>query len=98
MGLLANINILADLAVAKAFKAEGVGLYRTEFPFCSVVIFRLKRSSSVIYRRLVENMKGREITFRTLDIGGDKMLSYYDNSKEANPFLGLALDPVLFKT
>jgi phosphotransferase system enzyme I (PtsP) len=43
----------------------------------------------VIYRRLVEMMKGREVTFRTLDIGGDKMLSYYDHSKEANPFLGL---------
>jgi phosphotransferase system enzyme I (PtsP) len=43
----------------------------------------------VIYRKLVEMMKGREVTFRTLDIGGDKMLSYYDHSKEANPFLGL---------
>ncbi len=87
--LLANINILADLAVAKAFKAEGVGLYRTEFPFLLRGDFPSEEEQCIIYRRLVEDMKGREITFRTLDIGGDKMLSYYDNGKEANPFLGL---------
>jgi len=87
--LLANINILADISVAKAFKAEGVGLYRTEFPFLLRGDFPSEEEQFVIYRHLVEDMKGREITFRTLDIGGDKMLSYYDNSKEANPFLGL---------
>jgi len=87
--LLANINILADLTVAKAFKAEGVGLYRTEFPFLLRGDFPSEEEQYVIYRRLVDGMKGHEITFRTLDIGGDKMLSYYDNSKEANPFLGL---------
>ena len=87
--LLANINILADLTVARAFKMEGVGLYRTEFPFLLRGDFPSEEEQYVIYRRLVEDMKGREITFRTLDIGGDKMLSYYDNSKEANPFLGL---------
>ena len=87
--LLANINILADISVAKAFKAEGVGLYRTEFPFLLRGDFPSEEEQCVIYRRLVEDMKGREITFRTLDIGGDKMLSYFDNSKEANPFLGL---------
>ncbi|MFH0754001.1 MAG: phosphoenolpyruvate--protein phosphotransferase [Candidatus Omnitrophota bacterium] len=87
--LLANINLLADLAVAKAFKAEGVGLYRSEFPFLLRGDFPSEDEQYDIYRRLVESMKGREITFRTLDVGGDKMLSYYDNTKEANPFLGL---------
>jgi len=89
VALLANINILADLAVAKAFKAEGVGLYRTEYPFLIRGDFPSEEEQCVIYRRLVENMKGHEITFRTLDVGGDKMLSYYGYSKEANPFLGL---------
>jgi phosphotransferase system enzyme I (PtsP) len=42
-----------------------------------------------VYRRLVESMSGREITFRTLDVGGDKILSYFDYGAEANPFLGL---------
>jgi phosphotransferase system enzyme I (PtsP) len=87
--LLANINLLADLDIARAFKAEGVGLYRTEFPFLLRGDFPSEEEQLVIYRRLVEDMKGREITFRTLDIGGDKMLSYFDNSKEPNPFLGL---------
>ena len=87
--LLANINLLADLDVAKAFKAEGVGLYRSEFPFLLRGDFPSEEEQYVIYRRLVESMKGREVTFRTLDVGGDKMLSYYDNTREANPFLGL---------
>ncbi len=87
--LLANINLLGDVPVAKDFRAEGVGLYRTEFPFIIRSDFPAEEEQFVIYRRLVESMKGHEITFRTLDIGGDKMLSYYDHSKEANPFLGL---------
>ena len=87
--LLANINLLADIAVARAFKAEGVGLYRSEFPFLLRGDFPSEEEQYVIYRRLVDGMKGREITFRTLDVGGDKMLSYYDNTKETNPCLGL---------
>ncbi|NTV28581.1 MAG: phosphoenolpyruvate--protein phosphotransferase [Candidatus Omnitrophica bacterium] len=87
--LLANINLLGDIAIARDFKAEGIGLYRTEFPFMVRSTFPTEEEQYLIYRRLVEGMKGREITFRTLDIGGDKMLSYYDYSKEANPFLGL---------
>jgi len=43
----------------------------------------------LICRRLVEGMPGKEITMRTLDVGGDKILSYYDYSHEENPFLGL---------
>ncbi|MEI6438258.1 MAG: phosphoenolpyruvate--protein phosphotransferase [Candidatus Omnitrophota bacterium] len=87
--ILANINLLGDLAVAKDYKAEGVGLYRTEFPFIVRSDFPTEEEQYVIYRKLVEAMKGLPITFRTLDIGGDKVLSYYEYAKEANPFLGL---------
>ncbi|MBF0595267.1 MAG: phosphoenolpyruvate--protein phosphotransferase, partial [Candidatus Omnitrophica bacterium] len=87
--LLANINLLGDLAVAREYKAEGVGLYRTEFPFIVRSDFPTEEEQYVIYRKLAETMKGLPITFRTLDIGGDKALSYYDHDKEANPFLGL---------
>lgn len=87
--IMANINLLGDLAVAKDYKAEGIGLYRTEFPFIVRSDFPTEEEQYVIYRKLVEAMKGRPITFRTLDIGGDKVLSYYDYAKEANPFLGL---------
>ena len=87
--LLANINLLADISVAQTFKAEGVGLYRTEYHFLIRGDFPSEEEQCVIYRRLVEEMKDLEITFRTLDVGGDKMLSYYDYRKETNPFLGL---------
>ena len=87
--LLANINLLADVEVARAYKAEGIGLYRTEFPFMIRNDFPSEEEQLHIYRRLVEGMPGREITFRTLDVGGDKVLSYFDYGAEANPFLGL---------
>jgi phosphotransferase system, enzyme I, PtsP len=87
--LLANINLLADVEVARSYKAEGIGLYRTEFPFMIRNDFPSEEEQLHIYRRLIEGMPGREVTFRTLDVGGDKMLSYFDYGAEANPFLGL---------
>jgi phosphotransferase system enzyme I (PtsP) len=85
----ANINLLSDLKPAREFKAEGVGLYRSEFPFIVRNDFPTEEEQFVIYRKLVDQMKGKPVTFRTLDIGGDKMLSYYSNVNEANPFLGM---------
>ncbi len=87
--LMANINLLSDLAVAKRLKAEGVGLYRSELPFIVRNDFPSEEEQFRIYRRIVEEMDGKEVVFRTLDIGGDKMLSYFPNVSEANPFLGL---------
>lgn len=87
--LLANINLLSDLKVAKRLKAEGVGLYRSELPFIVRNDFPSEEEQYRIYRTLVEDMAGKEVVFRTLDIGGDKMLSYFPSVNEANPFLGL---------
>ena len=87
--IMANINLLSDLEPARKFKAEGVGLYRSEFPFIVRNDFPSEEEQYGIYRKLVEQMEGRPVTFRTLDIGGDKMLSYYSNVHEANPFLGM---------
>lgn len=87
--LLANINLLADVDVARSYKAEGIGLYRTEFPFMIRNDLPSEEEQFRIYRHLIEGMPGREITFRTLDVGGDKVLSYFDYGAEANPFLGL---------
>jgi len=86
---MANINLLGDLKAANEFKAQGVGLYRTEFPFMIRSNFPSEEEQYLIYRRLVDGMPGKEITLRTLDIGGDKILSYSDYGKEDNPFLGL---------
>lgn len=87
--LQANVNLLVDLKTARAFQAEGIGLYRTEFPFIVRSDFPSEEEQFVIYKKLVEGMPDREVTFRTLDIGGDKVLSYYEFGKEANPFLGM---------
>ncbi len=87
--IYANINLLSDLKPAREFKAEGVGLYRSEFPFIVRNDFPTEEEQYRIYKKLVEQMAGKVVTFRTLDIGGDKMLSYYSNVNEANPFLGM---------
>jgi phosphotransferase system enzyme I (PtsP) len=87
--LYASINLLSDLKLAKEVKCEGVGLYRTEFPFLVRSNFPSEEEQFVIYRRLVEEMADKLITFRTLDIGGDKVLSYFDLPDEQNPFLGM---------
>ena len=87
--LMANINLLSDLKVAKRLKAEGIGLYRSELPFIVRNDFPSEEEQYRIYRTLAEDMSGKEVVFRTLDIGGDKMLSYFPSANEANPFLGL---------
>ncbi len=87
--LFANVNLLSDLKLAEQFRAEGVGLYRSEFPFIIRNAFPSEEEQCRVYGRIVEAMKGCEVTFRTLDIGGDKLLSYQSEVEEANPFLGL---------
>ncbi|HUV64923.1 MAG TPA: phosphoenolpyruvate--protein phosphotransferase [Sedimentisphaerales bacterium] len=89
VNLFANINLLADLKVACEMHCEGVGLYRTEFPFMIRSNFPSEAEQFTIYSKLAELMPGRPLTFRTLDIGGDKTLSYYHDIKEQNPALGL---------
>ncbi len=87
--LLANVNLLSDLEVVHRLKAEGIGLYRTEFPFIVRNDFPSEEEQYRVYRKMLEGMPGREVVFRTLDVGGDKMLSYFQTGAEANPFLGL---------
>jgi phosphotransferase system enzyme I (PtsP) len=87
--LLANINLFGDLKQALALNMEGVGLYRTEFPFLIRNDLPTEEEQYVIYRRVIRALKGKEIAIRTLDIGGDKVLAYYQDYHEANPFLGM---------
>jgi phosphotransferase system enzyme I (PtsP) len=87
--LLANVNLLGELEAARALKAEGVGLYRSEFPFLVRASFPSEEEQVAIYERLCEGTAGWPLTFRTLDIGGDKVLPYSHAPQEANPELGL---------
>ncbi len=82
----ANINILSDARAAKEFKTEGVGLYRSEFLFLIRNNFPSEEEQYIIYRRLLERME--DVVFRTLDIGGDKVLGNVEEI-EQNPFMGL---------
>jgi len=85
--LLSNINLLSDLSIARDCHSDGIGLYRTEFPFLIRTDFPSEEEQYVIYKKLVQGMPNKPITFRTLDIGGDKLLTYYEMN-EHNPFLG----------
>ncbi|HEY8241747.1 MAG TPA: phosphoenolpyruvate--protein phosphotransferase, partial [Kiritimatiellia bacterium] len=87
--IFANVNMLSELRVAQQLKAEGVGLYRSEFPFIVRNDFPSEEEQYRVYKRILNEMEGKEVQFRTLDIGGDKMLSYFPNVNESNPFLGL---------
>ena len=87
--IFANINMLSELKVAHKLKAEGVGLYRSEFPFIVRNDFPSEEEQYRVYLRILSEMEGKEVQFRTLDIGGDKMLSYFPSVSESNPFLGL---------
>ena len=87
--IMSNINLLGDLDLALQLKTEGVGLYRTEFPFLLRDMLPSCEDQQWIYRELFGRMEDREVTVRTLDAGGDKMLSYFDTDGEANPELGL---------
>lgn len=87
--MLANINILSDLETAIENNAEGVGLYRSEFPFLIRNDFPSEEEQVRVYRQLFRKMEGSEVTLRTLDIGGDKILSYLPDNGESNPILGL---------
>lgn len=89
IGLFANINLLTELSVAKQLKAEGIGLYRTEFPFLIRPTFPSETEQYLVYQQLVNEMKGKEITIRTLDVGGEKTLAYSNMAEEQNPELGM---------
>ena len=87
--LLANLNLVNELDVALTVKAAGIGLYRTEFPFIIRSTFPTEQEQYNGYKSVLERMQGRPVTFRTLDVGGDKALSYFPSGHETNPFLGL---------
>ena len=89
ISLRANINLLTDLKPACELNCDGVGLYRTEFPFIVRTNFPSEAEQFVIYSKLVDAMKGKPVTFRTLDAGGDKILSYYHDIQEQNPAMGM---------
>jgi len=86
--LLTNAGLAVDLENLDATGAEGIGLFRTEFQF--MVSEELPRldSQTALYKLVLDTAGDRPVTFRTLDIGGDKVLPYLETEREENPALG----------
>ncbi|KAA3658565.1 MAG: phosphoenolpyruvate--protein phosphotransferase [Chloroflexi bacterium] len=86
--IAANISGLKDTAVALEYGADGFGLFRTEFLFLDRQTAPSEAEQLAAYREVVEVVEKRPLIIRTLDVGGDKPLSYLNLGEEENPFLG----------
>lgn len=87
ISLLVNSGLLSDVTPSLQSGAEGIGLYRTEFPFMERQTFPSEEEQRSIYRQVLEGFHPRPVTLRTLDVGGDKALPYFPINED-NPFLG----------
>ncbi len=85
--LCANVGGIADIKNALKYNVEGVGLFRSEFLYMESIRFPDEEFQYKTYKEAV-TLCPSELTIRTLDIGGDKELSYFEFDKEENPFLG----------
>lgn len=86
--LLANINSVADAQAATAMGASGVGLFRTEYLFLTHPDVPDEEEQLAAYREIIAASPNRQVTIRTLDLGGDKTIPYLGHAREANPFMG----------
>jgi phosphotransferase system enzyme I (PtsP) len=87
ISLYANTGLVSDISPSIKSGAEGIGLYRTEFPFMIRQRFPGEDEQYHVYRQVLEAFAPRPVTLRTLDIGGDKALPYFPIDED-NPFLG----------
>lgn len=102
--LYANIGGASDLASVLANDADGIGLFRSEFLYMESEDYPTEEEQFQTYRMVAENMAGKKVMIRTLDIGADKQIGYFNLDKEENPAMGyrairICLDRTeLFKT
>lgn len=87
ISLQVNTGLAMDAGLSMSVGAEGVGLYRSEVPFMSRDRFPSEDEQYIIYRQILKAFAPHRVTMRTLDIGGDKTLSYFPIEEE-NPYLG----------
>jgi phosphotransferase system, enzyme I, PtsP len=83
-----NAGLLADMQSIHETGADGIGLYRTEIPFMNSHDFPDVDRQAELYERVIEQSGGKPVVFRTLDVGGDKGLPYWDTGNEQNPAMG----------
>ena len=87
--IAANIGTPNDMKGVHDNGAEAIGLYRTEFLYMDSSDFPTEDQQFEAYKKVIEGMNGKQVIIRTMDIGGDKHLDYWDLPKEMNPFLGV---------
>ncbi|MGK2923190.1 MAG: phosphoenolpyruvate--protein phosphotransferase [Methyloceanibacter sp.] len=104
VGLHINAGLLFDLPHLDQSGADGIGLFRTELQFMISSTFPRLDQQTRLYKSILDSAGGRPVVFRSLDVGGDKVIPYFRAGAEENPALGwrairMALDrPALFRT
>jgi len=88
VSLYANVEGVRDLEKLETDAIAGIGLFRTEFAFMERRQFPTEEEQVAMYRRAMQGSRGKPVTFRTLDVGGDKPLGYFRTPEERNPVLG----------
>ena len=104
INVYANIGNVSDLGAVLKNDAGGVGLFRSEFLYLENSTYPTEEQQFAAYRQVVESMAGKKVIIRTLDIGADKQVDYFNLAKEENPALGYRAiricltRPEIFKT
>lgn len=104
VNVYANIGNLSDVGAVLKNDAGGIGLFRSEFLYLESETFPTEEQQFKVYKQVAENMAGKRVIIRTLDIGADKQAEYFGLDKEENPALGYRAiricltRPEIFKT
>lgn len=88
VNVYANIGNLSDVGAVLKNDAGGIGLFRSEFLYLESDTFPAEEQQFKVYKQVAENMAGKKVIIRTLDIGADKQADYFNLEKEENPALG----------
>lgn len=104
VNIYANIGCVDNIGSVLANDAGGIGLFRSEFLYLESTDYPTEEQQFMAYRKVLESMSGKKVIIRTLDIGADKQVDYFNLDKEENPALGYRAiricltRPEIFKT
>ena len=88
INVYANIGNVSDVGAVLKNDAGGIGLFRSEFLYLENSTFPTEEQQFAVYKQVAESMAGKKVIIRTLDIGADKQVDYFNLDKEENPALG----------
>jgi phosphotransferase system enzyme I (PtsP) len=86
--LMINAGLQVDVPQIETTGADGIGLYRTEIPFMARSELPTVAAQIALYSKIMDQAGGKQVVFRTLDVGSDKLLPYWERSEEDNPAMG----------